>query len=792
MTGPVADRGTGVPPAKPRLNPFAFPSDTAFRFLLLVVSVIAASLFAFDWVHSSYVNRSAQVRELLRCRIAGGDLVGSFGQAAVQDARTATLHACLAPINHARGFWILAGVGVMLLVALAIYLLLPRWRLRRGRLRPLSSADAPDVVAEIERLAGELSIRPLPRLVWNPLDFRATGLAFGRVGRRYVAVSGGLVTLSYTDPDAFRAVLLHELSHVRNRDVDKTYLTMALWYSFVLVAVIPVLANLRGNGAEAAWKILWRLAALVAFVYLSRNAVLRAREIYADVRASLAPSGAAGIRRAVGGLRVEAGPWWRRPLRLHPDPRDRTATLDDTDRLFRLGLWEPFAAGVALTIAFHQLQSLIGLYYWSVEGQMWTAALGVATLVAGVVGLGIWRAAFAARARGTSLAALWRVGAALAAGFLLGEWLSLENIGAGGSGVLVDAVFGTGGPRPLPPIVSTAVFGWGIVWVLAVVAGLVLYACWIGAGAELWLARAGTRLTRLAATAGIAAAAAVLTVWTGIFFLLHDVSAPIFGLTGKALAEEYDRIVGAIEMPPLLLYRLVFDAQGQYLASRWPLLPTIGLLWIFPLAALLVRREDRTPAWAFLDEGRLAEPPPRPRVRSALLVGAGLGVAYLVGIEAWQGVLHASVPVERRNGDDFILGFQYWRVLAAVALEVAAAVVVAATARLRPVLQALLAAGVAGAIASLAMSLSTTVGSCVTPLAYGAAARGCPRMPTGAFVEQVFQFVIVQGAVYALVAALVVVGARRLVRLRREARDPGAARASAEPEGRTLPHAGRE
>ncbi len=82
--------------------------------------------------------------------------------------------------------------------------------------------------------------------------------------------------------------------------------------------------------------------------------MLRAREIYADVRASLAPSGAAGIRRAVGGLGVEAGPWWRRPLRLHPDPRDRTATLDDTDRLFRLGLWEPFAAGVALTIAFHQ------------------------------------------------------------------------------------------------------------------------------------------------------------------------------------------------------------------------------------------------------------------------------------------------------------------------------------------------------------------------------------------------------------------------------------------------------
>src|SRR2546425_4915556 len=36
----------------------------------------------------------------------------------------------------------------------------------------------------------------------------------------------------------------HELGHLHNRDVDRTYMTMALWYSFVLVGVLPLLATL--------------------------------------------------------------------------------------------------------------------------------------------------------------------------------------------------------------------------------------------------------------------------------------------------------------------------------------------------------------------------------------------------------------------------------------------------------------------------------------------------------------------------------------------------------------------
>ena len=42
--------GAAAPERRPRLNPFAFPSDTAFRFGLLVAAVIGANLYVWQWI----------------------------------------------------------------------------------------------------------------------------------------------------------------------------------------------------------------------------------------------------------------------------------------------------------------------------------------------------------------------------------------------------------------------------------------------------------------------------------------------------------------------------------------------------------------------------------------------------------------------------------------------------------------------------------------------------------------------------------------------------------------------
>ena len=53
-----------------RLNPFAFPSDTTFRFLLFIVAIVGVSLIAFEWVYGVlFTDPAAFGRALLACRL---------------------------------------------------------------------------------------------------------------------------------------------------------------------------------------------------------------------------------------------------------------------------------------------------------------------------------------------------------------------------------------------------------------------------------------------------------------------------------------------------------------------------------------------------------------------------------------------------------------------------------------------------------------------------------------------------------------------------------------------------
>jgi hypothetical protein len=151
----------------------------------------------------------------------------------------------------------------------------------------------------------------------------------GRVGPYVVAMGAGLVGQYYADRPTFLAIVRHELAHLRNRDVTQTYLAIAIWRAFLLVALLPFAVNLVTQPVEVVAGVAWRVAAMAALVVLTRNAVLRARELSADVRASTwdGPSGA--LRRL---LTPQPGPKparWRALLSVHPDLATRRRTLDD-------------------------------------------------------------------------------------------------------------------------------------------------------------------------------------------------------------------------------------------------------------------------------------------------------------------------------------------------------------------------------------------------------------------------------------------------------------------------------
>jgi Zn-dependent protease with chaperone function len=727
--------------SRPRLDPFAFPSDTTVRFVLLVVAVAGTSLFAF---HSAAVSRSSdRIRSVSQCLAAGGSssACGSDG-----------LHRSLAAS-------ILAAFAVLVLATVVVYLALPLWKVRRRRLEPLSASDAPDVVARLGELSREAGLGAAPRFVWNPLDRSVSGLAFGRAGRRQVALGGGLVILAYTDPDAFRAIVLHELGHIRNRDVDKTYVTMALWYAFLAIAVLPLLVSLRNATARYSLSIGWRLGVLAGLVYLARNAVLRARESYADLRAARSAGAAGALRRVIAALPVPHQARWRRLLGVHPDPPARLALLDDADPLFRPGPGEAFGAGVALTLAYGQL--LLLTWYLGVPyiDTYLVAALVAAPWCAAVVVLGAWRGAFLRLVRPAASVGLSWLGVALGLGFLAGESLSLLTLETHAGTAFAQA--------PLQPhvegVVGAALLGPGILWAALAVACLMLFVRWTDAAATAWLSRGGERLPRVAIAAAVVTAGALLSAWTALFFFLHDVTAPAEQVELVGEKEFYALIGGAIWAGPSALVRFVWDPRGSVVTGFWFVFPALVLVWAFPLAAAARRRATAWPSWAFLGGSR----PPALRAQRLRVGRAGL-VGLAAGLAAWSAMLvlaawaHAS---GRPLSDALRLGVYHWEYVLGLAAQVLAAAVAVLVCPRSAVLHGLLAAFVAGLVAVVAIELDVTVRSCATPFSISTSGTsGCPRLADLGIARDDLDLVLARGTPLALATALVTVGIVWLVR----------------------------
>ncbi|WP_030670524.1 M48 family metalloprotease [Streptomyces sp. NRRL B-1347] len=173
-------------------------------------------------------------------------------------------------------------VLVLLGICLAAYVAGPYVRIRLRRL--VRAEPLPGIGAELEELRRLAGVRV--RFLIDPVHPRAGGLAFGHVGRRYVLLERGLVQLFGTDRGAFRAVVLHELAHVRNKDVDIAHMTVIVWRVYLAMVVIPALLLVSDQlghhqGSAGPWI---QLGILAALVLLNHHAIARERELLADAR----------------------------------------------------------------------------------------------------------------------------------------------------------------------------------------------------------------------------------------------------------------------------------------------------------------------------------------------------------------------------------------------------------------------------------------------------------------------------------------------------------------------------
>ena len=706
------------------------------RFLILIAAVLASSIVALSATQVALPSVDRIQQQQNACL---DQAVAATAQLPLLDRlplMQGLMADCTRPLFVEQARWV--GLVLALQIALAglLYGLHPWWIARRRRLVPLEGPENDDVLAELTELAREAGLSRPP--VWLLAPYAAThgGQAFGLAGRRRVCLDVGLLVRYDTDRAGFRAVIRHELAHLHNRDIDRTYLTNALWWSFVLIALPPfvVLAvhpDLLHDPRQWSWpaitedpaELIYRLVVLTALtlvVYLTRNAILRAREVHADVTAARWDQPDGALPRMVTAL--PAPQRWGR-FGTHPAPAYRVAMMADPDRLARVGGWDLAGLGLVTGLTLFNLCLFVAnlLQAYLMAGMALLAWPAGMLMVGAVVG--------ALRTSGAGEPPSWRrtliAPLAATAGVVVSQPLTLLAAAAGINGL-------SAGPGDYAGNATL------------LLAGAVLIA--------LWMRSTDTRAGRAAITV---LGGALFSWWflntfgSSYFLTWGGDDLPLLGWTTAWYRELTGFVMGSMTYVPLIQLR------------ETPV-PAIGmlLLWAVPLPFL--RR--------------------RPGIGRALTIGAIAGLAAIAAGVALPFLARMALPsrvratpaaIDPLNPVTFqvVYGLTYLAV-AAVILALGAATVAATANRLRPVLVPLAATATA-VIATAGYYVTRGIGSCLD--LFGPSRRPCgpARLLPDEYFGHQLQFILTWGAVLAIPAALLGAAAGHRWRRPRPATTPG-------------------
>jgi Zn-dependent protease with chaperone function len=671
---------------------FTLPASTSFRFALLIAAVAISGEMVYEDLYLAISGRAAALVTLFRACQARALASHPQGLAALASA-LGQAGACRAGAERVVGLWALLGIGVLGVLAGALYWVQPWWYRRRMHLTPLTSQEAPAVWERLEQLRQRAGAGPVAWLV-QPHNFQLSAFAFGRFRRRFVAVSGGAVVAQCRQPAAFDAVVLHELSHIRNHDIDQTYLAVAIWRAFVVAALLPMAGLLIFRQENSPARLLWRVAVLALVVYLLRNSILRAREFDADARAAeLDPD--TGLGAVLAGFPPRRG---RRVWHLgwvHPSGQDRAAALLDPAPLYCCGFWDGLAVGLVAAMGAEAGQSLVHFLLGAKAIGGLVPAFIFALFSGAALAVAVWRMRF--WQGDTAAARVWAVGLGLGLGVAIGPFITLST--ALSQGVAPDSLHA--GPFAILAI-----------WVVLITLLFVSVPAWIGYWADAWQQHDG----RVPARAGMAVAA--VGTWIALAI-------------GIDLVLAYLTFVTVFTARTRTFLEQTWTFTGYYAARQLGAWVVCLVFIAVPLSGFIagLRQRPAGGVHSTVPGTRRWFQRARP-VAMICLVGAVMVIAVCLVTAA---VSRARIaPTVRWNGvyfAGFILNEGQMVILVGVLVALVAAV------RLTYAQSAAIALAVGGVVAVLgvlAMMGSYTIGNCVASFSvtYARAPAGnCPRVP---------------------------------------------------------------
>ncbi|MFC6981998.1 M48 family metalloprotease [Streptomyces cirratus] len=536
-----------VPVPETPQDPSGLPAGTTFRFILLITALLGASAFIYNTVYLAFAPGADRAQAVYEQCAAAAGRAGEISPAVNLPDYFLT---CTAEFERTKAPWALAGVASLLALAGLFYWADPYVHVRRNDLVAFApEADAEDaaLVRHLHELVAEAGLHRPPRFFLRRSSSSVTAHAFGRAGWYAVVLDAGLVTRFRADPARLRALVLHELAHLRNRDTGIECLTRSLTWAFLPLGVLPLAAALIGTAPGDALGVGLRAAVLLGLVFLSSRAVLRAREHGADVRAASWDGVREDLLTAIAAAGDIPHPWWKRSLGFHPTTEQRRRIVHHPDRLFRTGFWECFAAGLAAMSAGSGFLILWWLTAHEADplNSRWAAALVISPAVVAVVGLGAWRTAARSdhRIRDRVFPAL-----GLAVGLVLGRPLAVDS----------------GMAAPLPRLASSGAAA-AALWALCLAFVLVLFEWWAAQAAAAWGAPVAPR--RAGWALGWVAASLILSVVIASWMVLTD-AADWLGTVAEGVRADHEAVAQVAPAGPYWLWSAVHHPM-QLRFAQW-------------------------------------------------------------------------------------------------------------------------------------------------------------------------------------------------------------------------------
>jgi Zn-dependent protease with chaperone function len=221
-----------------------------------------------------------------------------------------------------------------------------------------------------------------PSLMYS-MDPHPSAFTFGTRKNVCIQMTSGLLLTD--ESETFKAILLHEMGHIENRDVGKAYLAISaigtmkvilpsILAIFVLGDTYPTLGALF-SGIPASYivsqmRLSYSLTGVIAvfliifgvIIIALRNQIIRLREFYADSRVVEWTKSSTDLEKTLEKHRTSISRF-ELLRRFHPSIEERIDALRDNSRLFIPNLWIAFSAGFLYTFFAMEIPFLYALLF---------------------------------------------------------------------------------------------------------------------------------------------------------------------------------------------------------------------------------------------------------------------------------------------------------------------------------------------------------------------------------------------------------------------------------------------